>query len=419
MNVLPWVCLILSLLGLFLSSWTVIPAPTFSLLPLGVGAPEISPLLLLGNGVILSLAILQRQSWLSLGAIACSVLALILSSLPLLQLPRTVQHADQMMQSELGEQYLMQILPDRLETFRAQPFVFSDLFTGLSIAPIQPDRQFFLTSDGNRLPLDIYQPSTQSSFQRSSKPSSQISSQSSAQFLAQSSINQLHPAIVTIYGGAWQHGNPTQNETFHRYMAAQGYTVIAIDYRHAPQYRFPTQVQDVQAALAWIAQNASNLKIDPGQTALVGWSAGAHLALLAAYQSSPIAVQAVVSYYGPTNLTEGYANPPRPDPIHTRAVLETFLGGSPAEFPKRYEQASPIHHVKPGLPATLLIYGDRDHLVKSVFGRQLYDQLQQANNTAVWLPLPWAEHSFDAVFRGLGNQIALYYTERFLAWALR
>ncbi|HIK19429.1 MAG TPA: alpha/beta hydrolase [Leptolyngbyaceae cyanobacterium M33_DOE_097] len=387
-----WFCLILSVAGLFLSSWIVVPAPTLALLPLAVGAPEISPLLLIGNGVVLGVTLLQRlKNWKRFLAIACSCVGLLFSLLPILQLPTTVQQADLMLRNALGDQYLMQVSEVQKAQMRSHPFVLTNLLQGISIPTVQPSIQSFSTADATRLRLELYQPETA----------------------------QLHPAIVAIYGGAWQRGEPAQNATFHRYMTAQGYTVIAISYRHAPQYQFPTQLQDVQAALQWVGENATAFKIDLNRVALIGWSAGAHLAMLAAYQTSPIPIRAVVSYYGPVNLLDGYYDPPQPDPINTTAVLETFLGGSPTQLQQRYEQASPIRYVKPGLPASLLVYGDRDHVVQSVYGRQLYNQLRQTDNIAVWLPIPWAEHAFDAVFRGLGNQVALFYTERFLAWALQ
>jgi acetyl esterase/lipase len=388
---IQWFSLALSGLGLFLSSWIVIPAPTFSLLPLAVGAPEISPLLLLGNVFLLGFALLQRQRKLiRFITISCSIIAIVLSSIPLIQLPTTLQQADSRMQTALGANYLTQIAPVQIAQMRARPVVITDFITGLPTSTVQRHHQVFSPGNGTNLELEIYRLNSTG----------------------------LHPAIITIYGGAWQRGEPNQHALFNSYMAAQGYTVVAIDYRHAPRYRFPIQIQDVQAALQWINQNAARYNIDTTRMALVGWSAGAHLALLAAYQTDTIPVRAVVNYYGPTNLTAGYYDPPFPDPIDTKAVLEAFLGGSPAQFPQRYESASPIRYVKPGLPPTLLIYGSRDHVVKPIFGQQLYDQLQTTDNTAVLIALPWAEHAFDAIFQGLSNQIALYHTERFLAWVL-
>lgn len=132
-----------------------------------------------------------------------------------------------------------------------------------------------------------------------------------------------------------------------------------------------------------------------------------------------IPVKAVVNYYGPVNLTKGYYDPPFPNPINTRDVLENFLGGTPEELGELYHQASPINYVRPNVPPSLLVYAGRDHIVKSTFGRQLYEKLRSTGNDAIWVKIPWAEHAFDAVFNGVSNQLTLYYTERFLAWALK
>ena len=151
----------------------------------------------------------------------------------------------------------------------------------------------------------------------------------------------------------------------------------------------------------------------------MGRSAGGHLATLAAYQQNAFPFRAVVSYYGAVNLIGSYYDPPVPNPIDTQTVLENFLGGTPKEFPELYQQASPINYLRPNLPPSLLVYASRDHLVQAKFGRQLYNKLKSTDNRAVWLEIPWAEHAFDAVFSGVSNQLALYYTERFLAWALK
>lgn len=388
MNIRLWLGLILSLLGMFLSSWIVIPSPNFTLLPLAVGSPEISPVLIIGNSIALLLSFSHRKRrLLSSIAVGCSLIGIMLSSIPLLQLPATIQQADAQMQSVLSN---LQIPTHIQAKMRSRPFVLGDLFIGLPKPKVRHQHQMFAGADGTPLSLEIYQPMTSGS----------------------------HPAIITIYGGAWRSGEPTQNAKFNSYMTAQGYTVVAIDYRHTPRYRFPAQLQDVQAALQFVIQQAANYQIDSQRIAVMGWSAGAHLALLAAYQSNIIPIRAVINYYGPTNLTEGYYDPPSPDPINTKAVLEVFLGGTPSQVLTQYKSASPINYVKPGLPPTLSIYGDRDHLVKPIFGQQFYDRLRATNNTAILIKIPWAEHAFDAVFQGMGNQIALYYTERFLAWAL-
>jgi acetyl esterase/lipase len=141
--------------------------------------------------------------------------------------------------------------------------------------------------------------------------------------------------------------------------------------------------------------------------------------MLAAYQPDALPVRAVVSYYGPFNLTQGYREPPNPDPLNVRAVLEAFLGGSPDEVPEQYAKASPVSYVTRPLPPTLLVHGSRDHIVEVRFAKAMYKRLRAVGSTSILLEIPWAEHAFDAIFQGPSNQLALYYTERFLAWALQ
>ena len=71
------------------------------------------------------------------------------------------------------------------------------------------------------------------------------------------------------------------------------------------------------------------------------------------------------------------------------------------------------------LPPTLLIYGGRDNVVESKYARQFAEKLNESGTSAAYLEIPWAEHGFDEIFSGVSSQLSLYYTERFLAWAMR
>ena len=380
------------MIGLFFSLWVVVPAPTAFLLPLGVGAPEVSPWLIILNAIALLLAVSIRKTWLYKVILGGSLLGLFLSLLPLIQLPIANTQFTNEMATVLGTDYLSEIPQAVRAQMRPQPFVLADVFRGIPLKKVRIKRNIpFASPDGIALKLNSYRPL----------------------------LIGKYPALVIIYGGAWKQGNPSNHETFSRYMAAQGYSVVAIDYRHAPQYRFPDQLQDIRAALQYIQHHAEALEIDSQRMALMGRSAGAHLALLAAYGQDSIRFRAVVNYYGPTDLAKAYYAPPFPDPINTRAVLEDFLGGTPEELPEMYQQASPINYINLDLPPSLLIYAGRDHLVEAKYGSQLDEQLRAVGNRAVLLTIPWAEHAFDAVFSGVSNQLALYYTERFLAWALQ
>lgn len=345
----------------------------------------------MGNGAIALLAILiwqSQQKRLGLVSLIISLVALSLSILPLWQLPATHQRFAAEMERSLGVQ------PEaiKLTNGQAHPFSWNTFFTGIPLSPVRYDANIqFAAPDGVPLELDLYRPVGDGQ----------------------------HPTIVMIHGGAWQHGSPRDNAVLNRYLAGQGYTVVAIAYRLAPRYRFPAQIEDVRSALKFIRQNAATYEIDLNRMAIMGRSAGAHLAMLAAYSTNAPSFRAVVNYYGPVDLTQGYYDPPNPDPINSKKTLNAFLGGTPNQFPDLYQAASPINFVRSNLPPTLLIYGGRDHIVQAKFGRYLSEQLQASGNTATFLEIPWAEHAFDALPRGISNQLALYYTERFLAWMMK
>lgn len=221
------------------------------------------------------------------------------------------------------------------------------------------------------------------------------------------------PILIQIYGGAWQRGEPADNPEFARYMAAKGFAVFGIDYRHAPASQYPVQIEDVRAAIRFIDENAARYGANPNSIILCGRSSGGQLALLAAYTSA-IPIKAVISFYGPTDLASGYADPPSPDPLRVRSILEAYLGGPPSQVPDRYHEASPIAYADRPQPPTLLIHGARDHIVLPRFSQELYSKLTASGNRAYLVEIPWAEHAFDAVFFGPGNILALRAIDAFL-----
>ncbi len=383
--------LLLSFISVFLTSWIILPAPNFFLLKFGVIAPEISPWLFVLNIITLFLSLVFiRQLQIQQTVCILSLIGLLVCSLQLATITPTQIQFDKAIFQALGADYQQQIPVKFKAEMRKQPFILADVFRGISLQKTRHITNInFATPAGVTLNMEVYQPEKIGKY----------------------------PAIVVIYGGAWQSGNPSVKPEFNRYMAARGYTVFSIDYRHAPEYKFPVQLDDVRTALNFIRDRADEYEADADKMVLLGRSAGAHLAMLAAYQPDAPTIRAVVNYYGPVNLTQGYNEPPYPDPINARAVLKAFLGGSPQQLPMLYETASPINYVVPDLPPNLLIYGSRDHVVEARFGRQMYKKLRD-KNTAIFLEIPWAEHSFDSLFNGVSNQLALYYTERFIAWAV-
>ena len=380
-QVITW---LLAAITFFLSLWVVLPGPNLRLLPLAVGAPEISPLLLLASLSALVMTVWQFHRPPRL-LLVILIATLTLSSLPLIQLPAAVARAE----ASMAQAFPISGSASK-EAATSPPFSGSVFLRGFpkSVVRVQTGI-LFASPTNNPLFLDLYQPLTPGRY----------------------------PAVITIYGGGWAGGSPGESAALSRFLAERGYVVAAIDYRHAPEYRFPTQLEDVQTALSFVSDHAEEYEIERDRLGLVGWSAGAHLALLAGFRSDP-SVQSIVDYYGPVDLAAGYSDPPVPDPIDVQQVLAAFMGGTPTELPKAYAQASPITFAESAeannLPPALLLYGGRDHIVEVRFGRQLYDALIKHGNAAVWVKIPWAEHAFDKVFNGVSNQLALHFVERFL-----
>ena len=378
-----WLGLTIGLVALWIAIWIYVPAPTYFLLTFSVGGPEVSAWLILAGATGVALTFLgAATSVVARIGLGSSALALVLALGVWVRVPGTLRRAE-------GE--MRQISATPKSPLRAKPIVFRDLFRRIPTGAVKTSRDIvFASPAGVPLHIDVYQPANAGSF----------------------------PVLVQIYGGAWQRGVPEDKSDFATWLASSGYVVVAIDYRHAPTWRWPAQIDDVNEALRWVGAHAHEYSGDTSRVVLMGRSAGAHLATMAAWFTSPIRVRGVVSYYGPVDLVEAFKNPPRPDPLRIRSVEESLLGAPLDQMPDRYGDASTITHIRSGttpLPPTLLVYGGRDHIVEPKYGAIVVEALRARGTPVAYLEIPWADHAFDEVFNGPSSQIALYYTERFIA----
>lgn len=189
------------------------------------------------------------------------------------------------------------------------------------------------------------------------------------------------PAIVFIHGGGWSGGDRRAYRGQIREAATRGYVAATISYRlmqfdHAQRETttaapiFPAQIHDAKAAIRWVRAHADRYRVDPDRIGVTGASAGGHLALLVGLidPSSDLEgdsgnpgwssqVQAVVNVFGPTDMVSCYELSTAP------WIMRLFMGGTPAETPQRYKDASPTTHVRKDAPPILTLHGDRDDLV--------------------------------------------------------
>ncbi len=179
------------------------------------------------------------------------------------------------------------------------------------------------------------------------------------------------PVAILVHGGGWSGGDKSGSNRpgdtadispWFAPLSAAHFTWFSINYRLAPQHRWPAGLEDVETAVRWVKAHARDYRGDPGRIALIGHSAGGHLVCLAVtLADADTRVQAVVGFAPVTDLeadaaVRGGLSPslqklfdrPKEVAAVTRALLRA---------------ASPIDHVHAGLPPFLLLHGDADQSV--------------------------------------------------------
>lgn len=255
-------------------------------------------------------------------------------------------------------------------------------------------------------------------------------------------------AFIYLHGGNWYlFDKDFGTRSFFRHLAAQGHVIMDVAYRLCPEVDIYEMLGDVKRAIAWMKANSPKYQVNPERIVLAGGSAGGHLALLAAYtpdvpelipqdlREVDLAVRAVVSYYGPTDLRACYKHLGETRMIGWPKVeiglpasgeikknfadagrLDILLGGHLHEIPEIYDLASPVTHVKPSSPPTLLIQGAPDIIAPIAATIDLHRRLTACGVPAINIVYPLTNHAFDILPEvSPPGQAALYDTERFLA----
>lgn len=179
------------------------------------------------------------------------------------------------------------------------------------------------------------------------------------------------PGVVYLHGGGWVICDLNTHDNICRAISKRARAVVvAVDYRLAPEHRFPASLEDCLDATLWVADNAAALHIDPRRIAIAGDSAGANMATVIATKARdakhpPLAMQVLV--YPVTNLSE--ADTPShkefgEDHFLTRSVMDWFVNQLfPPDADRRNPDASPTFNQDlRGLPPALVITAECDPL---------------------------------------------------------
>ncbi|GAB2787314.1 hypothetical protein GCM10027275_35020 [Rhabdobacter roseus] len=183
--------------------------------------------------------------------------------------------------------------------------------------------------------------------------------------------------LVYLHGGSWSRGDKSEfpKLLIDELVGKKGYLLVSMNYRLVKDGAnlFPTQIEDITQALAFLTKNAKRYGYRADELALMGGSAGAHLAMLYAYGYDPARqVRAVVDLWGPTDLTDKRV---RADGSDADKTVIRFLGEADPQA-QICRDASPAYHLTQatGVP-TILFHGEEDPLVHVSQATNLYQKL--------------------------------------------
>lgn len=211
------------------------------------------------------------------------------------------------------------------------------------------------------------------------------------------------PLVIWIHGGGWLSNDKYADMGYMKETIAeiinQGYALASIDYRFSTQAVFPAQMLDCNQAISFLFNNAEKYGFDKDRFALMGFSAGGHLASMVGLSknnamdaffmpgsSKNFSFKAVVDFYGPTDLTLF------PGANDAKSPEGLLIGAAPLDRPDLAKIASPVSYVDEKDPPFLIIHGEKDDLVSPRQSQLLHSWLKVKGVQSELIIVPNAPH---------------------------
>ena len=218
------------------------------------------------------------------------------------------------------------------------------------------------------------------------------------------------PLIVYVHGGAWRAGS--KSDVPIAPLLEKGFAIASVDYRLSTQAVFPAQIHDLKAAIRFLRAKAAEFRLNTEKIAIVGSSAGGHLAALVGVtnghkmlegrigdhldQSSR--VDAIVSLYGASNLQSILAQSTEFGLTVRIPALKLLLGDVPEKKPELAELASPVAHLDKSDPRLLLIHGDADPQMPYEQSREFTTAYEALKLQVKFVTLPGSRHGGEEFY---------------------
>jgi alpha-L-fucosidase 2 len=218
------------------------------------------------------------------------------------------------------------------------------------------------------------------------------------------------PTCVLVHGGGFVRGDKqTYIKPLFGPLSEAGFTWFSINYRLAPEHRWPACAEDVETAVGWVRSHAKEYKVDSRRIALIGESAGGHLvSYVGARSAKALGLAAVVPFYAPHDLEFQVKN--------RNALgesMQALLGLTELndEAWKRLHDASPSTYVHAGMAPYLLIHGDKDAQVPYAQSTRFQEQMKAAGNSCELITIAEGAHGMGG-WEKLGSD----YQRQLVVW---
>jgi acetyl esterase/lipase len=225
------------------------------------------------------------------------------------------------------------------------------------------------------------------------------------------------PLIVWIHGGAWmlndKYADMSYMQQTIKSLIDSGYALASIDYRYSTTAVFPAQIKDCNEAVEFLYQHAATYHLDKNRIAVIGFSAGGHLASLMALSNNNdvkefypdgkkthFKIRCAFDFYGPSDLVM-LATSPDTSINNERNPVAILLGAMPVDRPDLARIASPVTYVDKNDPPFLIVQGEKDESVPNTESKILSSWLSLAGVANKLIIVPGAPHygeMFDAEY---------------------
>ncbi|MEK7952604.1 alpha/beta hydrolase [Luteolibacter soli] len=228
------------------------------------------------------------------------------------------------------------------------------------------------------------------------------------------------PVFILIHGGGWRVGDKSNGhfaEPKTQWLLDAGYDVASINYRLSPAVEHPAHVEDACKAIAWVQGHAAEFGGDPQRIYLLGHSAGAHLAALAAVDverlkaagADPAGIMGVVLLDG-----AGYDIPLEYPSLREGSVMQKMYRDAFTSDPEKQRNASPVYRVTVKPPPFLILHTTR-RLDSPRQSKLLAEALREKGGTVEVVPVPGKNHGTINADCGKPGDPVTVAIERFLA----